>query len=203
MVRKGIYQSWIKPVGDFSLAAVLLVLLSPMLVLIAWINLLLYGHIIFVQPRPGRDAKVFAMYKFQTMRSDPSGQMTDEQRLTGFGAWLRRFSLDELPQLINIIRGEMSFIGPRPYLIEYLPLYSEEHRKRHYVQPGITGLAQVNGRNALDWQSRLDYDIEYVKNISLGMDLKILLRTFIQLGKLKETNEEGHVGSTKFTGYSH
>jgi undecaprenyl phosphate N,N'-diacetylbacillosamine 1-phosphate transferase len=202
MVKGEIYQSLIKPIFDFILAILLIVLLAPLLILICLINYLLYGHIIFVQQRPGLRGKIFSIYKFQTMRSDPTGLLTDEQRLTTFGNFLRRFSLDELPQLINIIRGQMSFIGPRPYLVEYLPLYNKEHSKRHYVKPGITGLAQVNGRNTLDWQKRLDFDIEYVKNISLSMDLKLLLLTFVQLGKLKETNEEGHVGSTRFTGYS-
>lgn len=202
MVKRGIYQSLIKPIFDFILAVLLIVLLTPLLILICLINYLLYGHIIFVQQRPGLRSKIFSIYKFQTLRSDSTGLLSDEQRLTTFGNFLRRFSLDELPQLINIIRGQMSFIGPRPYLVEYLPLYNKEHSKRHYVKPGITGLAQVNGRNTLDWQKRLDFDIEYVKNISLSMDLKLLLLTFVQLGKLKETNEEGHVGSTRFTGYS-
>lgn len=203
MVEKGVYQSFIKPVGDFSLAVILILLLAPLLILIAIINYLLYGHIIFTQQRPGYDGKLFSILKFQTMTADTSGRLTDEARLTTFGALLRRFSLDELPQLVNIIRGEMSFIGPRPYLVEYLSLYSDLHFKRHYVKPGITGLAQVNGRNTLDWQSRLDYDIQYVKNISLGMDLKLLALTFVQLLRLKEIDEEGHIGSAKFTGYSH
>lgn len=203
MVAKGIYQSFIKPVGDFILAASLLLLLLPLLIIISVTNYLLYGHIIFRQVRPGLHGRLFSILKFQTMRHDPTGKLSDEDRLTSFGAFLRRFSLDELPQLVNIIRGEMSFIGPRPYLVEYLSLYSELHSKRHYVKPGITGLAQVNGRNTLDWQSRLDYDIEYVKNISLSMDVKVLLRTFIQLLRLKEIDEEGHIGSAKFTGYTH
>ncbi len=203
MVAKGIYQSFIKPVGDFILAASLLLLLLPLLIIISVTNYLLYGHIIFKQVRPGLHGRLFSILKFQTMRRDPTGKLSDEDRLTVYGAFLRRFSLDELPQLVNIIRGEMSFIGPRPYLVEYLSLYSELHSKRHYVKPGITGLAQVNGRNTLDWQSRLDYDIEYVKNISLSMDVKVLLRTFIQLLRLKEIDEEGHIGSAKFTGYTH
>jgi undecaprenyl phosphate N,N'-diacetylbacillosamine 1-phosphate transferase len=203
MVKKGIYQSLIKPICDFTLAVFLIVLLAPLLLLISLINFLLYRHIIFVQQRPGFMGMIFPIYKFQTMRTDPSGALSDQQRLTAFGAFLRRFSLDELPQLVNIILGQMSFVGPRPYLVEYMSLYNEDHSKRHYVKPGITGLAQVNGRNTLDWQSRLDYDVAYVKNIGLSMDLKLLLRTFIQVLKLKETNEEGHVGSTRFTGYTH
>ncbi|MEQ9298865.1 MAG: sugar transferase [Cyclobacteriaceae bacterium] len=203
MVEKGIYQSFIKPVGDFVLAAVLLLLLLPLLSIISITNYFLDGHILFVQVRPGLEGKLFSILKFQTMKTDPSGQLTDEDRLTSFGAFLRRFSLDELPQLVNIIFGQMSFVGPRPYLVEYLPLYNDFHKKRHYVKPGITGLAQVNGRNTLDWQSRLDFDIEYVRNVSLGMDLKVLLMTFVQLVRLKDINEEGHIGSAKFTGYIH
>lgn len=203
MVEKGIYQSMVKPAGDFLLAVVLLVLLWPLLVLIALINLTLYRHVLFVQRRPGQHGKVFSIYKFQTMRTDPTGNLTDEQRLTAFGQLLRRCSLDELPQLLNIIRGQMSFIGPRPYLVEYLPLYNAEHRKRHYVKPGITGLAQINGRNTLDWQKRLDLDVEYVNKMSVRLDLYVLMRTFVQLVKLKESNEEGHIGSSRFTGYGH
>lgn len=203
MVEKGIYQSFIKPAGDFVLAAVLLLLLLPLLLIISITNYLMDGHILFIQVRPGLGGKLFLILKFQTMKSDPSGKLTDQARLTSFGAFLRRFSLDELPQLVNIIFGQMSFVGPRPYLVEYLPLYNDFHKKRHYVKPGITGLAQVNGRNTLDWQSRLDFDIEYVRNISLGMDLKVLLLTFVQLVRLKEINEEGHIGSAKFTGYTH
>ncbi len=201
MVANKIYRTWIKPIADILLAFVLLLLLAPLMLLIALVNYLLYQHIVFVQPRPGYQDKVFDLYKFQTMHVDDSGRMSDEERLTSFGSLLRRLSLDELPQLVNIIKGEMSFVGPRPYLVEYLPLYNKEHQKRHYVKPGITGLAQVNGRNRLDWERRLDLDVTYVNNISFGLDLKVLLLTLVQLVKMKEVDEEGQIGSTRFTGY--
>jgi lipopolysaccharide/colanic/teichoic acid biosynthesis glycosyltransferase len=203
MGEKGIYRSFVKPLLDFSLAVVLFLVLMPLLIIIAVTNYLLYRHVIFSQVRPGLNGKLFSILKFQTMKADLTGEQNDAERLTEFGGFLRRFSLDELPQLLNIIKGQMSFIGPRPYLVEYLPLYNDLHNKRHYVKPGITGLAQVNGRNTLDWQSRLDYDIHYVKNISFGMDLKLLMLTFVQLLRLKDVNEKGHIGSAKFTGYSH
>lgn len=201
MVKRNIYQGLIKPFVDTSVAIVMLILLSPIILLIGLINYSLYQHVLFIQPRPGYKSEVFSLFKFQTMHRDDSGRLSDNERLTTFGEILRRLSLDELPQLVNIIRGEMSFIGPRPYLVEYLPLYNEEHSKRHYVKPGITGLAQVNGRNRLDWEKRLDLDIEYVRRISFWQDLKILALTLSQLVKLKEVDEEGQIGSTKFTGY--
>lgn len=203
ILKKRFYQLFVKQFGDLILASTLLFILLPLMIFISLVNYGLYGHVIFSQERPGLNGRVFNILKFQTMRSDPTGQLSDGIRLTNFGAFLRRSSLDELPQLLNILLGQMSFIGPRPYLVEYLPLYNDLHNKRHYVKPGISGLAQVNGRNSLDWQSRLDYDIQYVQNISLGMDLKLLFLTFVQLVKLKDINEEGHIGSTKFTGYSH
>lgn len=152
--------------------------------LMGWIALRvkkeLGSPVIFAQPRPGRGEKIFINYKFRSMRrgADASGRpLPDWKRLTPFGRWLRSSSLDELPELWNVLKGEMSLVGPRPLLVDFLPLFSEEEARRHSVRPGITGLAQINGRNAMSWEKRLQYDLEYVDRLSLRLDLKILWRT--------------------------
>ena len=152
-----------------------------------------HGQIFFIQLRPGLNEKVFKLYKFKTMRDlrDKNGNLlSDDRRVTRLGRWLRSTSLDELPQLINVFKGEMSIIGPRPWLIEYLPHYSFWQRQRHKVKPGLTGLSQVKGRNALDWQQRLRFDIFYIHHISPGLDLMILISTLRQCiqNRPKEAN---------------
>ncbi|MCL2492362.1 MAG: sugar transferase [Coriobacteriia bacterium] len=164
-----------KRVLDLLGAATLLLLLWPVLVVIAllvWANM--GAPVLFRQERPGKDGKLFTLYKFRTMEE---GSADDEQRLTSFGQLLRSTSLDELPELFNILIGDMSFVGPRPLLPEYLPLYSESQARRHEVRPGLTGLAQVNGRNALTWSERFANDVEYVDSRSFDLDMSILLRT--------------------------
>jgi lipopolysaccharide/colanic/teichoic acid biosynthesis glycosyltransferase len=164
-----------KRIADTVAALVLFVLLSPLLLLIALLVLLKIGSpVLFRQQRPGRSGKPFTIWKFRTMRS---GDQPDNERLTAFGRWLRSTSLDELPELVNVLRGEMSLVGPRPLLMQYLSRYTPEQMRRHEVLPGITGWAQVNGRNAVGWEERFKLDVWYVDHMSLWLDLKILVMT--------------------------
>jgi undecaprenyl phosphate N,N'-diacetylbacillosamine 1-phosphate transferase len=159
--------------------------------------------VIFKQVRPGKDAKLFNIYKFRTMSNEtgPDGQLLpDHMRLKGAGRFIRSTSLDELPQLFNIFRGEMSFIGPRPLLVEYLPLYDSVQKHRHDVLPGITGWAQVNGRNAISWQKKFELDVEYVQHISFRTDLRIILLTLKKVFVREGISQEGHVTMEKFNG---
>ncbi|MBQ8597495.1 MAG: sugar transferase [Lachnospiraceae bacterium] len=172
------YRKFLKRLLDIIISLTALIILSPIL-LVVWIlvRVKLGGPAIFTQQRPGKDEKIFKLYKFRSMTNekDANGELLpDEVRLTKFGKILRSTSLDELPELFNILKGDMSLIGPRPLLVRYLPWYTEEERHRHDVRPGLTGLAQVNGRNALGWEDRFKYDLEYVNNLTLGMDLKVL-----------------------------
>ena len=172
------YRKFFKRLLDIMISLIALIVLSPIL-LVVWIlvRVKLGGPAIFTQQRPGKDEKIFKLYKFRSMTNerDANGELLpDEVRLTKFGKILRSTSLDELPELFNILKGDMSLIGPRPLLVRYLPWYTEEERHRHDVRPGLTGLAQVNGRNALGWEDRFKYDLEYVNNLTLGMDLKVL-----------------------------
>ena len=158
--------------------------------------------ILFKQQRVGKNEEIFTIYKFKTMidtKDEKGNLLPDEERLTKFGKFLRKTSLDELPQLINIMKGEMSFIGPRPLLVEYLSLYTDEQRMRHSVYPGLTGLAQVKGRNALKWDEKFELDIKYIQKISLYMDLKILLATFVLEIKQKNIGYNGNITTEKFT----
>lgn len=175
------YKNCIKRCLDFFLSLCGIVVLSPLLVLL-WllVRVKLGSPAVFTQERPGRNEKIFKLYKFRTMTNeqDEKGELLpDELRLTRFGKILRSTSLDELPELFNILKGDMSIIGPRPLLVRYLPYYTEEERHRHDVRPGLTGLAQVNGRNALNWEDRFRYDLEYVNHLTFGMDVKILQMT--------------------------
>ncbi|OMC67812.1 sugar transferase [Paenibacillus odorifer] len=179
--KKGVYERYIKRPQDFFLSAVALLLLSPVLLIIAiLIRLKLGGPVIFVQQRPGLNEKTFKMYKFRTMTNeyDANGELlSDSIRLTSFGRFLRSTSLDELPELWNIVRGDMAIVGPRPLLVQYLSLYDEEQKRRHDVRPGLTGYAQVNGRNALCWEDKFKLDVEYVDKISIVVDWKIFFLT--------------------------
>jgi undecaprenyl phosphate N,N'-diacetylbacillosamine 1-phosphate transferase len=199
------YRNIIKAPVDVIAAAVALVLSSPILVIL---YLLLYratgGSVLFVQPRIGKNEKVFKVYKFRTMNNKrgPDGELLpDAERLTSIGRFVRKTSLDELPQLFNIVRGDMSFIGPRPLLPEYLPYYNEKQRKRHLVKPGITGLAQVNGRNLTTWEKRFEFDVSYVENVSLLLDLKIFFKTIVKVVKSEGISAEGHATMPKFSEY--
>ncbi|PQV49582.1 lipopolysaccharide/colanic/teichoic acid biosynthesis glycosyltransferase [Jejuia pallidilutea] len=175
------YRYFIKRLLDFFSALVLLILLFPVFVVVTVVLFIAnQGAPFFVQKRPGKNEKIFSIIKFKTMndKKDTDGNLlSDTERLTPLGAFIRKTSLDEIPQLINVLKGEMSFIGPRPLLIEYLPYYSDKEKKRHSIRPGITGLAQVSGRNLLNWDDRLAKDIEYVEHVSFKTDFKIFIKT--------------------------
>lgn len=187
-------------------AAILLVLLSPLFLLLCWqVASKLGKPIFFTQLRPGLHGKAFNMIKFRSMRDDKDAQgnlLSDAERLGSFGRALRASSADELPELWNIVKGEMSFVGPRPLLMEYLPLYSPEQAKRHDVKPGITGWAQINGRNALSWQEKFELDVWYVNNRSLMLDIKILILTVKKVFVKDGVSAEGEATMSKFTGNS-
>lgn len=172
------YGKVIKRLIDLFVSGLCLIILSPvLLILYILVRMKLGKPALFTQERPGKNEKIFKLYKFRSMTDakDENGELLpDEVRLTHFGKILRSTSLDELPELFNILKGDMSLIGPRPLLVRYLPYYTKEERHRHDVRPGLTGLAQVNGRNALGWEERFAYDLEYVENLSLGMDLRVL-----------------------------
>lgn len=186
------YPSILKPFFDIIFAVVLIVLFCPLYVLIFVILLIHFqGNPFFIQTRIGLNEKTFSILKFRTMRDskNQNGELlSDENRTTKIGSILRNSGLDELPQLVNILKGEMSFVGPRPLLPEYLPLYDSFARKRHSVKPGITGLAQVNGGNGLEWKKRFELDVRYVETASLRMDLTILAKTFLKFGQSKRKN---------------
>lgn len=175
------YAKYIKRILDLLLSLMALIVLMPLMIIIGvLVRINLGSPIIFKQKRPGKNEKIFTLYKFRTMtdKRDIDGNLLpDEYRLTKFGKMLRSTSLDELPELINIIKGDMAIVGPRPLLVEYLPYYTEEEKHRHDVRPGLTGLAQVNGRNAISWEEKLKYDTEYIKEISFYSDLKIIFKT--------------------------
>ncbi len=198
------YPKIIKPLIDRLGAFVLIILLFPLILITAVLVALKIGRpIFFSQQRPGRNGTIFTIYKFRTMTNDKDSQGTllpDEKRLHGVGKKIRSLSLDELPQLLNVLKGEMSFIGPRPLLVEYLPLYSPQQTRRHALKPGITGLAQVNGRNALSWEEKFRYDVDYVDHCSLKMDIKILFLTFVTVVKKEGIAQEGRVTMEKFNG---
>jgi len=194
----------VKRLLDIIIAAAALVLLSPVLLLLAWqIRRKLGTPVLFRQVRPGRGGIPFVMYKFRTMRDaeDENGRpLPDAERLIPFGRKLRAASLDELPELWNVLKGDMSLVGPRPLLMEYLPLYNAEQRRRHLVRPGITGWAQVNGRNAISWPEKFRLDVWYVENRSLLLDIKILFLTVKKVLDRSGINSEGEATAAKFTG---
>lgn len=172
------YKKYIKRCLDFILSLCGIIVLSPVLLVLAvLVRVKLGSPVLFHQERPGRHEKIFRLYKFRSMTDEKDAEgnlLPDEVRLTRFGKLLRSTSLDELPELFNILKGDMSLIGPRPLLVRYLPYYTEEERHRHDVRPGLTGLAQVNGRNALGWEDRFQYDLDYVNHLCFGLDLKII-----------------------------
>lgn len=202
--KKGFYEKYIKRPQDFLLALVALVILSPVfLVLAILVRIKLGSPIIFKQMRPGLNENIFVMYKFRTMtdaRDENGNLLPDDKRLTKFGSFLRATSLDELPELWNIVRGDMSFVGPRPLLVQYLPLYNEQQKRRHEVRPGLTGYAQVNGRNAISWEDRFNLDVEYVDNISFTRDCKIIFLTIKKVIKREGISSGTFVTMEPFLG---
>lgn len=185
------YKKVIKRIFDLLFAILALVILSPILVLVSILLVCFQGgNPFFLQPRPGMNEKVFKIIKFRSMSNskDRSGELLrDELRLTKVGLFIRTTSLDELPQLLNVLKGEMSFVGPRPLRVRYLPYYTEHEKIRHTVRPGITGLAQVSGRNAITWDAKLEKDVEYVQNLGFLLDLRILFHTIFKVFKTSET----------------
>ena len=198
------YKHFFKRILDFIAALLLIILFSPIMLWAAWrIRRELGSPVLFTQARPGLNAKIFKIYKFRTMsdeRDENGNLLPDELRLKGFGAKLRASSIDELPQLFNVLKGDMSFIGPRPLLVEYLPLYSPRQASRHSVRPGITGLAQVNGRNDISWAAKLEYDALYAEKLSFLLDIKIALLSIKKVLKKEGVSKAGMATTEKFNG---
>ena len=198
------FQNVVKRTIDIVCSGLGLIILSPILLITAiLIRIKLGSPIFFTQDRVGKDGKIFKMIKFRTMldATDKWGDpLPDEERMTPFGKFLRSTSIDELPELINVFKGDMSLVGPRPLLVEYKELYSPEQFRRHEVRPGITGWAQVNGRNALGWAERFKLDVDYVDNYNLFMDIKILFMTILKVVKRDGISQEGHATMEKFNG---
>lgn len=201
------YGRRVKSILDRLIAAIALVVLSPLLLLTAIAIYIRMGNpVLFTQPRPGKDGGIFKFYKFRTMTNecDRDGNLlSDEQRLTAIGQFLRKTSLDELPQLWNVLKGDMSFVGPRPLLVEYLTRYSSEQARRHEIKPGITGWAQINGRNAITWEEKFQLDVWYVDHWSLWLDLKILLLTIWKVLHREGISQGGHATIEDFQGNCH
>lgn len=197
------YKKYVKRCLDFILSLCGIIVLSPVLIILAvLVRVKLGSPILFHQERPGRDEKIFTLCKFRTMtdaRDEKGVLLPDSVRLTKFGKFLRATSLDELPELFNILKGDMSIIGPRPLLVSYLPYYTERERLRHSVRPGLTGLAQVSGRNFIDWDRRFQKDVEYVEHLTFGMDLKVLWMTVqTVLGHTDEVAEDTNAAEGNF-----
>lgn len=198
------YKNYIKRFLDFTLSLLALILLSPVMLIIAiLVRIKLGTPVIFKQQRPGKNEKIFTLYKFRTMtdKKDENGNLLpDSERLTKFGKLLRSTSLDELPELVNIIKGDMAIVGPRPLLVGYLPLYNEEQKHRHDVRPGLTGLAQVNGRNSISWEKKFKDDLKYVNKITFIGDTKIILKTVGKVFKREGISQENSATMEKFQG---
>ena len=199
-----LYEKCFKRLFDFVLSLIAIIILSPVMLITAiLVRVKLGSPILFRQERPGKDEKIFAMYKFRTMTDEKDAEgnlLPDGVRLTKFGKLLRSTSLDELPELFNILKGDMSIIGPRPLLVEYLPRYNEEQKHRHDVRPGLSGLAQVNGRNAISWEEKFRYDVEYVRNITFLGDCRIIIQTVKNVIKRDGISAEGSATMEKFQG---
>ena len=199
------YRNFFKRSIDFTLSLIGFIMLSPVFGVL-WLLLSIANKgagAFFTQERPGKDEKIFRVIKFKTMTDERDAEgnlLPDAQRLTKIGKFIRSTSLDEIPQLLNVIRGDMSLIGPRPLLVQYLPLYSERQKRRHEVRPGITGWAQVNGRNAISWQQKFEYDVWYVENMSFILDIKILLKTIYNVFKREGINSDTSATMEAFRG---
>ena len=198
------YKNCLKRVLDFIVSLLGLLVLSPMLVLLMAIGTInMKGNPFFIQKRPGKNEKIFRLIKFRTMtcEKDSKGNLLpDEKRLTKYGEFLRKTSLDELPELFNILLGDMSIIGPRPLLVQYLPLYNTFQKRRHEVRPGLTGLAQVEGRNSISWEKKFQFDVYYVNHISLALDLSIFFKTIIKVIHREGISQDGQATMEFFTG---
>jgi lipopolysaccharide/colanic/teichoic acid biosynthesis glycosyltransferase len=198
------YEKYGKRFLDFSLSLCALLALSPVLLVLTVLGAVkMKGNPFFTQDRPGKDEKIFKLIKFRSMtcETDENGNLLpDEVRLTGYGKFLRASSLDELPELVNILMGDMSIVGPRPLLVRYLPLYNEEQKHRHDVRPGLTGWAQVNGRNTLSWEDKFRYDVDYVNQISFSMDVKIILMTVKKVFRREGISSETSATMEEFKG---
>lgn len=197
------YKRHIKRGLDFVLSFILLVVLAPVILLVALLLKRLLGAVLFRQERPGLNERIFTLYKFKTMsdeRDENGNLLPDEFRLKPFGKVIRSLSLDELPQLFNVLKGDMSLIGPRPLLVKYLPLYNEAQKHRHDVRPGITGWAQVNGRNDISWEKKFELDLFYVENCSFTLDAKIALMTMVRVFQRSGISQSGKATSDEFNG---
>ena len=196
------YAKYIKRILDFTLSLLALIILSPlMLIIYILVRIKLGKPAIFKQKRPGKDEKIFTLYKFRTMtdeKDEKGNLLPDEKRLTKFGKFLRSTSLDELPELINIIKGDMAIVGPRPLLVEYLDYYTDEEKHRHDVRPGLTGLAQVSGRNTITWEEKFKQDNKYIKNITSINDIKIIIKTIGKVFKRDGISQEGNATMENF-----
>jgi lipopolysaccharide/colanic/teichoic acid biosynthesis glycosyltransferase len=192
----GLYRRFIKRTMDIIVSALALIIFSPLFLTVAvLVKIILKSPVIFKQQRPGLNEKIFTLYKFRTMtdKRDESGKLApDGERLTKFGGFLRSVSLDELPQLLNILKGDMSIVGPRPHLVEDLVFMTSKQRKRHLIRPGLTGLAQINGRNKISWEEKLDFDLTYIYKASFFLDLSIVIKTIFIVIKRSGINADGH-----------
>ena len=200
----GFYKKHGKRILDLCLAVPALVVLSPVMGITAVLVAVKLGRpVLFTQTRPGYKERIFKMYKFRSMTDERDGRgelLPDEVRLTPFGRRLRSTSLDELPELVNIIKGDMSLVGPRPLLVQYLPLYNRRQRRRHDVKPGITGLAQINGRNSISWEEKFEYDVRYVETLSFRGDIRILFETVFKVFRREGISSENSATMEDFTG---
>lgn len=199
------YKHFLKRFLDFWISLIVLIIISPILLLvIIWLHFANKGAgALFFQERPGKDGKIFKVIKFKTMTDERDAEgnlLADEVRLTKVGRFVRSTSIDELPQLINVLKGDMALIGPRPLLVQYLPLYSKEQMRRHEVRPGISGWAQCHGRNAISWREKFEYDVWYVDHVSLITDLKVIWITVMKVLQRADINEEGHATIEPFNG---
>ena len=198
------YKSLLKPILDFILAFIAFIILSPIFIItLILLSVSNQGNPFFFQSRPGKNGRIFKVIKFKTMsdKKDRQGNLLpDRDRLTKTGNFVRKTSLDEIPQLINVLKGDMSLVGPRPLLVKYLPLYNTVQKRRHDVKPGITGWAQVNGRNAISWEEKFNYDVWYVDHQSLSLDLKIIFKTIQKVLKSEGINTQGQATTKPFTG---
>lgn len=204
---KGFYERYIKRLQAIVLSLIAIIILSPILLITYLLVRVKFGKpAIFIQKRVGKDGKVFDLYKFRTMtnqRDEDGKLLPDDQRLTSFGKKLRSTSLDELPELFNVLKGDMALIGPRTLLVKYLPLYNDEQARRHEVRPGLTGYAQVNGRNTITWEDRLKLDVEYVDNVTFLNDWKIIFKTIKTVFKREGISEKGSATMDEFKGNGH
>lgn len=198
------YRKYVKRLLDFVLSLAALIVLSPLLLLLTIVGaFVMKGNPFFTQLRPGKDAKIFQLIKFRTMTNKKNSEgelLPDAERLTSYGKFLRSTSLDELPELINIVKGDMSIVGPRPLLVRYLPRYNSEQARRHEVRPGFTGLAQVNGRNTISWEEKFRYDVEYVDHLTLWGDIKIIFQTVLVVLKRDGIHSETSMTMEEFMG---